>query len=307
MSVRIASFNCENLFARFRFRDNIPENSTIRNDDFTINDLSFQFTDRDMRLITGNAIKSLNADVIALQEVEKLDVLERFRNQFLGGSRSYPHIMLIDGNDPRFIDVGVLSRFPIVHARSYQHLRKSANSRSYVFSRDCLEVDIAFEKRTITLFVNHFKSMMGGRANTRDRRLLQVRTVRKLIEERFGKNSTGDNPFIVLGDFNDYIETGHVGESSLSNLVRWNQVENVVDRLDENERWTHFYAGGNDYRQLDYILVSNTLKDHVTSVEIERRGMPKRATRYDGSRFRGVGKDNPKASDHCPVLVELNI
>ncbi len=133
MSVRIASFNCENLFARFRFRDSIPEDSTIRDDDFTINDVSFKFTDRPKRLITGNAIRSINADVIALQEVENLDVLERFRNRFLGGSRSYPHMMLIDGNDPRFIDVGVLSRFPIVHARSYQHLRKSPNSRSYIF------------------------------------------------------------------------------------------------------------------------------------------------------------------------------
>jgi hypothetical protein len=35
--------------------------------------------------------------------------------------------------------------------------------------------------------------------------------------------------------------------------------------------------------------------------------MPKRAVKYAGPRFVGVGKDNPKASDHCPMVVELNI
>ncbi len=111
----------------------------------------------------------------------------------------------------------------------------------------------------------------------------------------------------MLGDFNDYIETGDVAASSLPDLVRWNQVENVVEQLPANDQWTHYYKGGNAYRQLDYILVSKSLSSLVTSVEIERRGMPKRAIRYDGRRFRGVGQDNPKASDHCPVLVELNV
>jgi exonuclease III len=58
---------------------------------------------------------------------------------------------------------------------------------------------------------------------------------------------------------------------------------------------------------LDYVLLSNVLTSKVTKVEIERGGMPKRAKKYTGPRFRGVGQDSPKASDHCPVVVELNI
>ena len=73
-----------------------------------------------------------------------------------------------------------------------------------------------------------------------------------------------------------------------------------------NERWTHYYKCRREYRQLDYILVSSTLMSKVNEVEIERRGMPRRAKRYTGPRFRGIGDGHPKASDHCPIVVELD-
>ena len=56
-----------------------------------------------------------------------------------------------------------------------------------------------------------------------------------------------------------------------------------------------------------FALVSKSLKSTVTAVEIERRGMPKRATEITETRFPGVGQSNPKSSDHCPLLVELDL
>lgn len=305
MLVRIATFNCENLFARFRFRDGVATDTTIGG--FAINDLRFDIHDTAKRRITGKAIKAIKADIVALQEVENIEVLERFRTEFLGGFRKFPHVMLIDGNDPRFIDVAVLSRHPIVHARSYRAVKTAPRSRSFVFSRDCLEIDVDCGGNVVTLFVNHFKSMIGGRARTRPRRLRQVQEVKSLVQDVFGPYRTGDAPFVILGDFNDYLEVGDEASSSLGDLVQWNQVENVVDRLPEDERWTHYYSRKREYRQLDYVLVSRSLTCAVTSVEIERRGMPQRADAFTGRRFRGVGENRPKASDHCPVLVELDI
>lgn len=305
MKIRIATFNCENLFARFRFNDFEPGDTTP--DGFTINDVTFDIHDPVKRRITGKAIKELDADVVVLQEVENLDVLQRFRTKFLGGFKAFPHLMLVDGNDPRFIDVAVLSKHPVVHARSYRQRKSSPSAHSFIFSRDCLEVDIDFGGKRLTLFGNHFKSMIGGRSKTKKRRLAQVRAVKQIIQERFGSAQPGDASFIVLGDFNDYIEVGDEDTSALPELVQWNQVDNAVERLPQDDRWTHYYSKGDEYRQLDYLLVSNSLKPRVTSVEIERRGMPKRATKYTGPRFQGVGHDNPKASDHCPLLVELDL
>ena len=73
MSIRIATFNCENLFARYRFRSNIPPTGR---DEFSINDLAFQIHDEDSKRITGRIIRDLNADVICFQEVENLLVME---------------------------------------------------------------------------------------------------------------------------------------------------------------------------------------------------------------------------------------
>src|SRR5918994_7156518 len=58
-------------------------------------------------------IEALDADVLALQEVENLDALRRFNRDLLG--RPYPHEVLIEGNDPRFIDVAVGSPPPGAH------------------------------------------------------------------------------------------------------------------------------------------------------------------------------------------------
>lgn len=63
------------------------------------------------------AIRELEADVLALQEVESVDTLKHFRAGALGGRKAYPYVAGIDGNDPRLIDVAVLSKLPITHVR----------------------------------------------------------------------------------------------------------------------------------------------------------------------------------------------
>ena len=154
-TIRIATFNCENLFTRYKFREGVRVDE-ISEEGWDINKVKFEIHDPKTRSLTGKAIRVLDADVVALQEVENLDVVKRFRTRYLGGFRAYPHVVVVDGNDPRLIDVAVISRYPIVHARSYQQMKESPRKRSFIFSRDCLEVDVRFHGIAITLFVNHF-------------------------------------------------------------------------------------------------------------------------------------------------------
>jgi endonuclease/exonuclease/phosphatase family metal-dependent hydrolase len=312
--VRVATFNVENLFARFRFNADVDPVHAVR-DGWDVNKTFFRLQDEDSKRLTGQTIRALRADVLALQEVENLDTLKRFRTEYLGGYRGFPYVAGIDGNDPRLIDVAVLSKLPILHVRSYQHLR---SGNTYLFSRDCLEVDVQVGEQTLTLFVNHLKSMLdkndpeNGRRKTRARRMLQARTVKKLVVDRFGREA-GGKPFVVLGDFNDYLSSDAQGKTGIERLVRWDQVENVVARLPAEERWTHYFPGQGSllegYRQLDYILVSRSLaRANASAVpEIVRKGLPTGAKRYTGPRFPDVGKVWPKASDHCPVAIELEL
>ncbi len=313
--MRLATFNVENLFARLLLARGVDAHAARRHG-FTSEDLRFRLADPQSKRLTADTMLAVNADVFALQEVESLDVLKQFRNKHLGGPRSWPHALVIDGNDPRKIDVGVLSKFPIVHARSWQHLR---DGERFVFDRDCLEVDIEAPMGTVTLFINHFKSMRrpnrtqgSGRALTRDRRVKQAQTVRDIIQRRFGPDPSMA-PFVVLGDFNDYASDDTQARCGIRALTGWKAVENVVDRLPESDRWTHYFNGDRRedlepaYRQLDYLLPSRRIADLNPGLPtIERRGQPGRAERYTGERWNGVGRHRPKASDHCPLAFDIH-
>lgn len=314
-TLRLATFNVENLFARWRFRDSVdPANANLRG--WIVDETRFDELGMDDKAITGAAVRGIQADVLCLQEVENVDTLKKFRGQALGGRSRYPYVAGVDGNDPRLIDVAVLSKWPITRIRSHQHVMDPASPTTPLFSRDCLEVDIEVEagetkRTTVTLFVNHFKSMIGGRRQTRGRRERQATKVMDIVTDRFGHQAPGNQPFVILGDLNDYVEPNGDGSSGIDQLVTWDQVENVVRRLPEEEQWTHFWAGGNEYRQLDYLLPSASLAEAApasqVAPEIFRKGTALRADRYKGPRFPGIGLDKPKASDHCPVVFELDV
>lgn len=303
---RIATFNAENLFARYKFKKKKDPMLAVR-DGWLADERFFEINDEVDKKITASTIKALKADVIALQEIENLDTLKRFRSKYLGGIKQYPYAVAIDGNDPRYIDVALLSKYPIKNIHTHQHIREASN-KAYLFSRDCLEADIIFPgNKTVTLYINHFKSMMDGRDETRPKRERQALQVKDIITNRFGSKA-GDHPFIVLGDFNDYLETDEQGSPAIEGLVKWAQVENVVARLPLDERWTHYYKKKKAYKQLDYMLLSKCLAGKTRNApEIERRGLPLRAVKYEGKRFPGVGNDKPKASDHCPVVFSISI
>ena len=140
-----------------------------------------------------------------------------------------------------------------------------------------------------------------------------------------GKRFTTDW-FVVAGDLNSLRAEEPAG------VFRAAGLEDAVSRLPEDERWTEYYAGGGSVGQLDYLFLSPALSaaSAGTLPEIERRGIGMRATsKRDGRplpakarlevsddippsalidfqfpRFNGVGP-KAKASDHCPVFLDL--
>ncbi|MEN8157818.1 MAG: endonuclease/exonuclease/phosphatase family protein [Bacteroidota bacterium] len=300
MEIKIATFNVENLFARYRFRDNFdPASST----GFGINNQAFSLYDDDSKKITGKVIREVHPDILCLQEVENLEVLERFNTTYLGGL-GYKYRMVIDSHDPRHIDVAVLSTFPIKSVMTYRHDRNNANT-AWLFSRDCLEVAFDCNGHELIVYNNHFKSMIRTRAETRDRRREQVDRVADIITDKWGPNY--DKNIVVLGDFNDY--TG--AETALTNLVSHEGLVDVIHEstIPANEKYTHYWAGGNQYSQIDFILLGKELYElnKETDPEIFRNGLPYRADRYNGPRIVDVGDNRPKASDHCLVSMKMRL
>jgi hypothetical protein len=60
-----------------------PPESPVEHDGFLINQLAFSFAHDDDKFITAAVIKEVNADILALQEVENAKVLDRFNEKYL--------------------------------------------------------------------------------------------------------------------------------------------------------------------------------------------------------------------------------
>jgi endonuclease/exonuclease/phosphatase family metal-dependent hydrolase len=208
-----------------------------------------------------------------------------------------------------------------------------------VFNRDCLEVSLDLGEAELTLYLCHFKAVTAtgrtaGREGTLALRQAEAEAVRTIIMARFGEGWREAN-WAILGDLNDFRErilSGAAAEpalpSSFDRLVEDFAV-NPVDALPPAERWTYFHRRAEDgaevveeHVQLDYVLLSPALARANPSpkVEIVRRGLPYRvpldpaapdrsmpylATRAD--RYPRAGWDRPAASDHCPVVVEIEV
>lgn len=224
-----------------------------------------------------------------------------------------------------------------VHDRDLATLGIPPDGR--VFVRDCLEVGLDFGDRRLSLFGCHFKSMNNGRDDGRQATLAvrraEARAVKSLVKQRFGAGWREAN-WIVLGDLNAYRigigrlgETIDEGESGIEPLLDDFAV-GTMQTLPAHERWTHFRRFWSEERQqmvethmpLDHILLSPALAaaNPAPPMQMIRRGLPYRvpldprapdrsmatlATCAD--RYPRVGWDRPKASDHCPLTLDLTI
>jgi hypothetical protein len=89
MTIRLATFNAENLFARFKFGEGIDPDDANKTG-WTVDSTVFSPLSMTDKAITGAAIQELDADVVCLQEIENVDTLKHFRARSLGGRARCP-------------------------------------------------------------------------------------------------------------------------------------------------------------------------------------------------------------------------
>ncbi|WP_011580837.1 MULTISPECIES: endonuclease/exonuclease/phosphatase family protein [Chelativorans] len=369
MSVRIATFNVENLMNRFDFsgfRNQLHQDRTLAmfeiKDEEEYRELerarTIAHTD-DTRQLTALAIAATRADILCLQEVDNQAALNAFEYGYLHKmiGAGYREKYSSAGNDARGIDVAIMMRRqtadgePIEFRRMTTHahitfddfnlytpelaeLGLGPNER--IFRRDCLEVDVLVGGKPLTIYIVHFKAMNSvrngrdGRLGSMPIRIAEASAVRRIILDRFGPEGTARKRWMICGDLNDYRERvliegeAHTGydfrpvreaQSSVNVLTDGGFCENVVERRPELDRWTLYHTRGPEERhlcQLDYILLSPALaqKNGKVMPDIVRNGQPWRTIFPPGQeveRYPRTGWDRPKASDHCPVAISLDL
>lgn len=325
MRISVGTFNLNNLFSRWNFTaavDELPEPDAV-----SALTVRYEFTSQDdyrIRTFRGRLVKAkdpvqtartaaridaIGVDVLAVQEVENIDTLRQFNREHL--ARPYPHLALIEGNDPRFIDVGVMSRFPFGGIGSHQAAVHPEAPADRVFGRDLLEVEVLTESRSrrlFTLYVNHLKSkfvphdedpVVVGPANDARRRR-QAETVARIV----GARQRPTSRFVVVGDMNDSPES--VPLLPLHNVEGRDLIDGLAAPTETRSppadgsgpgpasaRWTHrFKPRGLPavYELMDQIWLSSALGARQGGAFIDRR-----------TRLTGDG------SDHDPAWVVLDV
>lgn len=250
----------------------------------------------------AKVIRTINADVCCMIEVESRPVLKHFCSELLpnqGKFKKYRHCMLIDGNDTRGIDVGVVSRFPIKVIRS--HVDDVDEAGKDIFSRDCLELEIGSDKGPVFhLLINHLKSKGYGVTEVSDaKRKKQATRVAEILK----KYDLKKDYVIVAGDFNDTPDS-----DPLKPLLKVSGLHDVLGLkfTDPADRWTYNYKKN---QQIDYMLVSEPMKKAFNDAGVERRGIfgVEKFSKGTIQPFPTLTKFTDGASDHAAVWAEFNI
>ncbi len=259
----VVTWNVENLF-------------DTRNDPDTPGDEVLSASELlDKLMGIGAVLRQIDADFIALQEVETQALLERLNNEQLS-EMGYQHVGLMDGFDGRGIDVGYISRFPVTNVVSHigERFETPAGEQAR-FARDALEVFLDVQGYEVLVMVTHFISQIE---DNDDRRIGEATYARDLLRRRL----IASDRLIFAGDVNDTPES-----ATYDALTPNADIVDLTRRVPESDRWTFVFRGRN--QQLDYIMASQRMVRDLDNVEIVR------SASVDGS------------SDHNPVTATFTL
>ena len=221
--LKIATYNVENLFD--------GENNGNEYSDYKICKIKTKecFSEWDEAKYnkklkqTAEIIKELNADIIALQEIENKAVLKELAN--LSGYEFFE--FSASRNSP--VGVGFLSKIKPWHKEIYR--------AKEIKTRDILRLDFEFDGVEIALFTTHFLSAKNSFIDRRKNAIF------------LGESVCGARNAVVLGDFNsDY------GKGSL--------LREIIDTQNYTDLWDFIWFKKSSHitgRALDHILLSSEL------------------------------------------------
>ena len=306
-NLKIATYNVENLFDLQRsgheYKEYIPNSQSLWNQK------NYQLKRKNL----ARVIKEIDADIIALQEVESLQALKDLRYTLKQEHLYYPYYAIANKKETT-VKVAILSKIPFVYAKEI------SVTSSYKY-RNILEVKFTINHQDIYLFVNHWKSKAGPESM----RIVSAKALRKRIKQiGFDKN------IIILGDFNsDYEEykkftrkrklnntNGHTGINDVLHTKNEHKKESLYNLwydTKKSERYSYIFRGKKE--AMDNIIISplllqNSAKIHYKnhSIRVFQRAYlwhGKYPYRWKVSRGRVPKHKGKGYSDHLPVIAEF--
>ncbi len=270
----VATYNVQNLLDVFDDPYTLDEKSPVK--------------PREKIEKLAKVIRSLDADVIAVQEVEHEGLLRVLVHDLLGGM-GYGYTAVEPTNSYHGANLGVISRLPILSLTSHRQLdlELPGETRVWRFARDLLRVRVKVtDERSLDLFIVHFKH--GDDARSKQWREAEARATKRIVSRAM----RGDPGawMLVVGDFNDTpgSQILHSFLQPPDGLAGW--LTDLHAGLKRSKRTT-FLAPPRRGQTIDYILASPALVEGFVS------GSGKAA--FDPASLTG--------SDHAPVVATFRI
>ena len=314
--LKIATYNVENLFdmqkSGHEYSEYIPNSSSLwnkKNYKIKLNNIA-------------HVIKEIDADIIALQEVESLQALLDLRFALKQNGLYYQYYSIADKKNTT-VKVALLSKIPFAYSKeisvtqTYEH-------------RNILETKFKIEENELYIFVNHWKAKSGAESE----RIVSAKTLKKRISEiGFDKN------IILLGDFNsDYEEyikfkrkRKHNDTNGITGINHILETINQTDKAskvkyvkesfynlwydtEDQKRYTYIYKGKKEV--LDNILISQSLLNEqnisyihgsITNFKKEYLFKGKNIYRWEVSHARVPKHKGKGYSDHLPLIAKFRV
>lgn len=254
--------------------------------------------------LTAQVMIDIQADVLAVIEAESRPALLAFNNELLPARKGNPfaHVMVIDGNDERGIDVGLMTHdaFPI--GAIHSHVDDKDHEGKLIFSRDCPEFSLALASgETLLVLVNHLKSKgYGSKGSSDARRKKQAQRVAEIYQQRIKE---GQKYIAITGDFNDTPDS-----ETLAPLLQQTDLQDIFthENFDNGGypgTWGNCKAGN----KLDYILLSPALWAKVKKGGVFRKGMWPGERPAKWETYPELKQPVNAGSDHAAIWVELDL
>ncbi|HEY0117219.1 MAG TPA: endonuclease/exonuclease/phosphatase family protein [Cellulomonas sp.] len=254
---------------------------------------------------TARVITDVDADIQAVVEAESRIALKRFADAGVlagDGKPAYPHVMVIDGNDSRGIDVGLMTKGPHAIVDIVSHVDDADSAGRPVFSRDCPQYTVALASgRRIVLLVNHLKSK--GYGTQADNDALRGRQARRVAAIYQQLRAAGQDDVVVLGDLNDTPDS-----APLHPLLAGTDLQDVtVHPAFTSDGRPGTYANGAKSQKIDYLLLSPHLFGQVVGGAIFRKGVWGGVNGTLFPHYDTMTSPVHAASDHAALYADLDL
>lgn len=222
-------------------------------------------------------LKKVNSEIVGLAEVENIRLLE-----ILAKKADYPFFYLVEGNDPRGIDVALLSKIKLVYYKSNKDKKTPYKGNyNYKFSRDCPVAFLYINKKPLYILLTHLKAAFENDSKSLIKRIAQVKGILDIIDSIY-KESNNEPYVLLMGDLNStrYSEPMNILEKS--GLIILNYF------FDANRLFTIKIK--NQKYDIDYFVVNKLFYEKIRIKKLKAFHL----------------RELEEISDHFPLLFEFD-